>query len=345
VFQRGGRLSVDDLPNLRTAVSRLLDAGDAEAAVMLAITARRVWFDAGALTEMRDLYARLVDLPVHHLTRARTAILAGSLAYLIGGLRDTQQLESAIATLRAADDFDPIAINAFCYLGAMAMDRGELVNADRWASQALEWARRSADIDGESMALDFSAYLARNRGDFERAADLMSRAVEIARGHAAPADLAQRLASLSLAMSSTDANAAAERTALEALQLARAARARPSERDALMALGEVLGRADPRDAIVHLGRAVVMSHELGQEGIEELTRFAKALMLSGDTERAALITGAASARQVAAAIDDPECAKIRADLEARLDRAALAKGALLEPQAVLDVVADALSNA
>ena len=343
-LERGGQVTVDDVPNLRLAVSRLLDAGDTEAAANLAINGRRVWFDAGALMEMRDLYARLADLELHPLIGARVAILAGSLGYVIGHLRDTEQLEAAIATLRDAGDFDPIAINAFCYLGAMALDRGDAEAADRFGSQAAEWAQGSYDSQGESMALDFRAYVARNRGDSERAAELMARAVEIARNHAAPADLSQRLASLSFALSAIGADAAAERAATEALELARAAAARPSERDALVALGEALRRDDPVAAIASLTRAVTMSFELGQEGIEELTRLARALAAAGDVERAALLAGAAAARRLAVAVDDPECAAILSDLEARFDAGVVALGAKLDQRAVVAVVAEAAAK-
>jgi tetratricopeptide (TPR) repeat protein len=194
------------------------------------------------------------------------------------------------------------------------------------------------------MALDFRAFVARNRGDSERAAELMTRAVEIARNHAAPPVLSHRLASLSFALSAIGADAAAERTATEALELARAAAARPSERDALVALGEALRRDDPVAAVASLTRAATMSFELGQEGIEELTRLARALADAGDVERAALLAGAAAARRVAAAVDDPECAAILSDLEARFDADVVALGATLDQRAVVAVVAEAAAN-
>jgi predicted ATPase/DNA-binding SARP family transcriptional activator len=337
---RGGRLVEDDLANLRGAVTWLLDQGEAEAATNLAVDGRRVWFDAGALTEMRNMYSRLADLPIRERTRARAVILAECIAYVIGRLHDTAPLKSAIETLRASADFDPIAVNAFCYLGSMALDGGDLAAADDCAAQAVEWARRAEDVDGESIALDFIAYVARSRGDFTRAADVMSSAVEIARGHAAPADLAQRLSSLSIALSAINAEDAAERTAREALLLARTARARPSERDALVALGVAIGKENPLAAVSHLARAAGMSFELGQAGLEELTRLAQALMVAGDLERAALLAGVATARQREAAIDSPECARIRADLEARLDPRNVERGTHLDHLAVLDLVAE-----
>jgi predicted ATPase len=344
VFARGARVGIEELANLRVAFTLLLDTGDPEAAARLAISGRRVWFDAGALTEMRELYSRILDLPIDPLTRARAAILAGSLGYVIGRLRDTEQLEDAIATLREAGDFDPIAINAFCYLGSMALDRGAITEANTWAAQAIEWAQRSHDVEGESIALDFSAYVARNARDFQRAADLMAQAVEIARGRAAPADLSQRLSSLSFAMGAVGAHEAARTAALEALELARGAGARPSERDALVALGEAVLPTNARAAIGHLARAVATSVELGQEALEELTRFARALKVGGDTEHAALITGVALARQRASAVDDPEGAEIRAELEGQLDPAGVARGTALEPQGLVRVVTEVLSG-
>src|SRR5262249_11730893 len=146
----------------------------AEAAAGLAIDGRRVWFDTGALEELRDVHARLEALVADPLLRARSTILVASLSYFISGAPYPERLGAAISTLRDAGEFDPIAINGFCYLGSMALDSGDAEEADRRGAQAVEWAQRSRDSRGESMALDFRAYVARNRGDGRRAAELMA---------------------------------------------------------------------------------------------------------------------------------------------------------------------------
>ena len=343
MLESGGQVTVDDVANLRLAVSRLLDAGDNEAAARLAINGRRVWFDAGALMEMRDLYARLADLELDPLIGARVAILAGSLGYVIGRLRDTDQLEAAIATLREADDFDPIAINAFCYLGAIALDRDDAETADRFGSQAVEWARGSHDGQGESMALDFRAYVARSLGDSERAAELMGRAVEIARNHAAPSDLSQRLASLSFALSAIRADATAERAATEALELARAA-VRVPQNEMHSSCGR--GGASRRPVGGRLQLDVGRDDELrtGPGGTRGVDPACGALAVAGDAERVALVAGAAAARRLAAAVDDPECAAILSDLEAKFDPGVVALGAKLDQRGLLAVIAEAAAK-
>ena len=329
---RGGVIDVDDLPNVRLAVDRALAGGRAEEAADLVIEARRLWFDTGALTEFRELSSRILESELAVLTRSRMDILFASFAYLIDGSEETERLLSAIATLRAAGSRDPLAINAFCYLGSMALDRGDPAAADAYGSEAVEWAS-GVDLQGESMALDFRAYVARRQGDAARAAEILGRAVELAREDP-PAALAQRLASFALALCAAGAFDDALAPATESLRIAREIDARPSERDALVALGEAVRPTDPAAAVAHLTHAVAMTFELGQEGIEELTRLARALFDHGDARVAALVAGVVTARRTAKGLDDPEGEAIMAELSAQLDAATMAAGAALDRDAV-----------
>ena len=214
-----------DLPNVRLAVDRLVTLGDIQGAAALTVEGRHLWFDSGALDELRERYANLLERDLDPVELARVEILHECLAYVTDGSNDRQRLADAIETLRSHGSRDPVAINAFCYLGMMALDDEDVATAEDLGEQAVAWAS-GTDPAGESMALDFLSHTALQRDDPAQAATYIARAVELARQHESSARLAQRLASLAktnLAAANADA---AQAAATEALELARSSASR-----------------------------------------------------------------------------------------------------------------------
>ncbi len=316
---------IDDLPNVRLALRRLIDQRLHDAAADLAVDARNLFFDVGALREAIDWYRGLLALDLAPLARARVAILAGTFSFMVDELDGTEELLiEGVTLLRRTGERDPVAINAFCYLGMFALSRDDAPGADARAVEAVEWAR-DHDASGHSMALDFRAYVARQAGEHERSAELQAEAVALARQSEPAERLSQRLANLARAYSAIGAEDEARVHAREALDLAIACGSQPSQRDAYVAFGDAVRLTDGATAIGHLAQGALIALELGQRATEEIALLARALV-DTDAATAALLAGAAKQRNEVGGRDDAGIVSILESFIDSVDPAEVQRG-------------------
>jgi tetratricopeptide (TPR) repeat protein len=284
-----GVLQSRDVRNLRAAVAHLCRRGRSDEAAEALLSGRRALFDAGAIRVGRSEFLALLGRPLTDLNRARTQLLAGTFAEMCGDPRAAESLlADGIKGLKRLGSEDPMGVDGFCYLGVIALDDGDPQAAEGYAEAAIEWSRPD-DPEGEAMATDFLAHVARIRGDAERAIKLQFVATELSRmAGNDPGIYAQRLAGLARARTAAGQVAEAVLDAERALAVALEGPNRPARRDAALSLGEAQLAAGGEGATPHLAEAARLALAFGQPSIEELDLLQQALDAVDDERAPAL---------------------------------------------------------
>jgi len=186
--------------NLRAALDRAIDRGDAETALQLAGHRATVsfWMYRGHLREGRVWLERALA-SAGDVSPAIRATGLSALGEFVESLGDfdgaTALFEESLAILRGLDD-RPGCTRVLYNLGYLAQARGDYQRAHRILNEVLMVARSSGTHGHVVAVLNLLATIARLRGETEQAATLLEEAVALARSVGDPTALANCLASL-----------------------------------------------------------------------------------------------------------------------------------------------------
>jgi predicted ATPase/class 3 adenylate cyclase len=185
-------------PNLRAALSWLIETGDAACAVQLAGSLWRFWWLRGWATEGREWLRRVLALPGTVDPRARVAALngAGILAEATGDRAAAQTLhEEALREARADGDASSIAWS-LDNLGVLAVGSGDFERAGGLLEEAVRLAETTGDLGCLATSLNDLGLAAKGTGDATRANQLLDRALALFRRMGNQAQAARALNNL-----------------------------------------------------------------------------------------------------------------------------------------------------
>jgi predicted ATPase/class 3 adenylate cyclase len=176
-----GRLEIEH-ENLRAALARAVDAGDAGSLRRLAGALWRFWDRQHHLREGRGwLEHALATGDGEAAERAKLLTGVGVLTFELGELgRATSLLEEALALYGALGDGQGVAY-VTSELGSVAVNRGELDRAAAYYEEALTRYRALEDGFGTVFALLQTGIVPRRRGEFDRARVRYEEALALAR--------------------------------------------------------------------------------------------------------------------------------------------------------------------
>jgi predicted ATPase/class 3 adenylate cyclase len=169
--------------NLRAALSRSLEAGDAESALRIGGAVWRFWNVRGYLSEGRRWLESGLSVgeasPVG--VRARASLGLGYLALMQGAYTHAaESLQGSLSLYREAKDRRGEAY-ALCFLGWIAADRYELDRAEGLLEESLALSRVAGTARDVSVALNALAMLEVYRGEYERARAMQEECLRLAR--------------------------------------------------------------------------------------------------------------------------------------------------------------------
>ncbi|MGH2614820.1 MAG: tetratricopeptide repeat protein [Thermomicrobiales bacterium] len=169
--------------NLRAALNRAIDTGDADTALRLGAALWRFWAQQGHLTEGRITIERALALDgeVDPAMRAAALRYLGNLALDLSdhAAARTHFLES-LSILRSLGDQDGIA-RALNGLGIVARDLGEYAEASSKLNEALAICIAIGDKPGIAVAHHNLGRVATAAGDYEQAQEHHERALALRR--------------------------------------------------------------------------------------------------------------------------------------------------------------------
>jgi non-specific serine/threonine protein kinase len=286
---QGGWLELRDLelPNLRAALARAIDAGDAAAALALAGATRRFWHVRGYHEEGRRWFERALEL--------------------------------------AGAEPGPESI-ALTGLGILLGDQGDYEAAERMFGRALELSRQLGDPGRVCSALNNLGVVSLFQGRPERAAELYRQAYEIALAHELPHPTAFSLENMGCArllLGDVDGAIEAFRGALELMREAGELRANAVVEGWLACA--LIGRGDLVEARQLLAQSLPVVQGFGfRQGIAGTVGFVAMYALAvGNVEVSARLVGAAEAVWAAAGARPPFDAQAQLDRTTGELRAAL----------------------
>jgi tetratricopeptide (TPR) repeat protein len=176
--------------NLRAALRRSIDAGDAETGLRILAAVWRFWQQRGFITEGRQWARELRTLPAEGLPaelRARAAGAAGNLAYWQADAGETTPLYREQLEFAEASGDERLLLDAHFNTALLATFAGdfsvfESVEAGLAALRVvLEEARRIGDRQRLSSVLDAVAYTLYVHGDYEESLRYNEEARALAR--------------------------------------------------------------------------------------------------------------------------------------------------------------------
>jgi predicted ATPase len=252
--------------NIRGAIARVIETGDAERALQLAGPLARFWRVRGHLAEGRRQLTALLDvaggLPRRGAAAARALHGAGWLARDEGDYNAARTLFSqSLAAARAADDALGVA---WALVGMGFLDRyeGRYAEARDVLLEAQQTAERAGLRVPLAAALGNLGLVARDLGDFGEARRLLERSLEVARSLGDRLGIAWALTNLGLIASFDHEPVAAHTLLEEALALWRALGDRQNIASALSNIGHIaIGEGDH----VRAHRCLLESLELLRE--------------------------------------------------------------------------------
>lgn len=135
--------------NLRVAMAWLVEQGDAEGAMRLAVSLRPYWLRVGALEEGRRWLSQAAAVPgdVAPALRGKAALADGVLAWRQGALDEAGPLlEEAQRLARATGDPDSLRA-ALRMLGVLAQNHADYATAERLLEESLALSSGQGDLD------------------------------------------------------------------------------------------------------------------------------------------------------------------------------------------------------
>jgi predicted ATPase/class 3 adenylate cyclase len=171
--------------NLRAALRRTIERGEAQAAARLAGALWRFWMLRAHLSEGRMWLERTLTLteraPVSASRRVKLLTGFGVLVRSQGDLDLAQEkLDEAVRLARNEGDQRALAL-ALMSLGIVALHRGDYRRAHDLHAESLQLWRDQNDPWGESVALTNLALVAHSEGEFDRARALYEESLRISR--------------------------------------------------------------------------------------------------------------------------------------------------------------------
>ncbi len=238
------RLTVEQA-NVRAALQWLLERGEAETALTMAVGVRRFW-------ELRFHYAEGIGFleralaalgPAATKMRALGLRALANLVYVNGDARRAAEMyEEALAIFRAENDDDAIGMS-LAALGIVRTAFGDLAGARAAAQEGLAVARRIGDRRGEAYALRGIGFAADVAGDLAASLTAYEEALALFRQleeHWAVLSSLIVMASVALHLGNLPR---AEELAEEARNLARASEDVPMELEADVVRGRIATEA------------------------------------------------------------------------------------------------------
>jgi non-specific serine/threonine protein kinase len=286
-----------ELPNLRAAMRRLIDGGEAGAAVDIACALERFWLVRGHLAEARRWLddALASALPAGE-PAARGPALAATLAHYGGELVVAQ--EWADRAMAAAEDLGPVRGRAEA-LGALALVERSLGRYARSLARYPEVIAILRDLGRPDLlaeALARRTIVAMQNEDFDDAAAWAQEAIATARRVGDTATVAYTAGPLGISIMLAGDERRAEPLMEEALAATRAVGNRRNASRTLWGLGILaLRRGQPARALIE--EACSLCHEFGDAVflMFVLPDLARTHLLEGRPEVAARLLGAAAA--------------------------------------------------
>ncbi|HEX8219354.1 MAG TPA: tetratricopeptide repeat protein [Chloroflexia bacterium] len=188
--------------NLRAALARLLEMGEAETAARLAGALRRFWYLRGHISEGRQWLERVLEarekLPV--AVQAKTLHGVGTLAWSQGDNSTAGRLFAESLDLwRQSGDRQGVA-HMLNNLGIVALPQGDYQTAHVMHTEALALYQELGDE--WSIALSFAnlGLVALNRGQYREAERLLTRSLRLRRQIGDQQGIAQSLNNLGIVM-------------------------------------------------------------------------------------------------------------------------------------------------
>ena len=290
-----------ELPNLRAALRRLIDGGEAGEAVEIVCALERFWLVRGHLAEARRwLEDALAGSPEAGETAARGLALAATLAHYGGELGAAEAL--AARAVAATDGLGPVRGRAEA-LGALALVERSLA---RYADSAARYPEVIAILRGlgrpELLAegLARRAIVAMQTEDFDDAAVFAEEAIGTARRVGDTATVAYTGGPLAITIMLAGDDRRAEPLMQEALAATRAVGNRRNASRTLWGLGILaLRRGEPARALME--ESCSLCHEFGDAVFLTfvLPDLARTHLAEGRPEVAARLLGAAAAGRAA----------------------------------------------
>ena len=165
------RLSADS-PNITAALGWLLGQDRVEDGLRLCVAMRFYWFRRGPFVEGSRWFSAFLEKPssgVAPQIQARAIAAAGHFNHWLGHVDRARALfENALSLFREAEDLIGEA-RLLRNLASVAIDQGNLDEADSLLDQSCEVAGRSGNPRSVADAIGLSGTLAFARGDYEQA--------------------------------------------------------------------------------------------------------------------------------------------------------------------------------
>ncbi len=237
--------------NVRAALARACDNGDAERALMLVGSNWRFWSSRAQVNEAIGWYERALGLDGDASPKARARALygLGEIEQSAGHFERARALiDEAIPGLRAADE-DRWVVSAMNHLATAYLGSGELAHARSLFEQTLSVARDSGNDRATEIVTTNLGFLALTEGRYDDAQTLLEEALDLARrsGRRGSGTVAlENLALLALLRGDFDT---ARRRVRECLETFRTLHVDVALFEVLLLAAVVVGRADPRRGI------------------------------------------------------------------------------------------------
>lgn len=178
--------------NIRAALGRTVERGEAEPGLRLCISLWHFWIDRGDSREGYAWLKRLLALESaagRTVLRAAALFVAAKLAYETGDLPAAAALgEESLAIAREVGD-PHTTHRTLTQLGHIARGRGDWLMARRYYEEALPLRRRLAEPVDVAVSLACLGHVARALRDFATARELYLESLNLARQQGHPAEI------------------------------------------------------------------------------------------------------------------------------------------------------------
>jgi len=302
-----------DHDNLRAALRRSLDGGDAATVLRLCAVLWRFWFELGYLSEGRLWLDEALSVSAETSSaRARALSGNGVLAHYQGDYDRAEELcQAALGLSRSLEDAKGAA-EATTGLALVRRARGEYQAAETLLGEALAVYEGLGEEEGVARTLDRLAMHFVVTGEDDRARPLFERSLARFRRLGDSHGIALSLYGLSV-VHPAGAEVEARAQAAESLDILRSVGDRRSFGKVLWSIAEIdAALGDVETAAAQFEESLTLFVEFGDRWFSELVLESAAFLAAaaGDLERAVRLLGAADA--VLRAIGVPLMARLRA---------------------------------
>jgi predicted ATPase/class 3 adenylate cyclase len=356
-----------DYPNLRAALTKLLDC-DPASALRLTVALEEYWYVRGLWSEGRDAFAAALSRGGPPLEQARALVADGWLAFSLGNFdaasaavlaclspaeggvdvevqaralllrawiayfhdENAQAEQDASEVLSVADQLKPSRtdVHALRLLGAVAMSRGDFGAARQRYAEALVIVRQRGDVATVAAGLTDVGILERLSGNYSRARGVLGEAL----AQAKELDDKERVASVLTNLSHVariEGDAAAARVlAEEALGVHQTLGSRHGTAQALFALANAASEAGDHEQAREAAKEVlVVCQELGDQQGTVVAVERLAIEAVAEQQHSLAAQLVGAAAGIRAAIEFPYTQASEADLQDPVEKARLAIGA------------------